>query len=406
MSRLPAFIVVVAGAVGAACSGDDDATPPRVRLTVRVVEEPLLAGDANDRPVAGAEVAFDPPSGSVERVTATAGDDGRATFDVDEGALRGGAAVTVYSAEHLSYSRLDVTEREITLVIPRLDNATSERTVQLSGAITGKTPVGSTVDLSASKLDRLGRTTTPTETYALRVPRSQPFFLIGHEQLTQGALVRSFRIDVSAKDADARLDIDLPSVPALTARSVHVKVTPPASMTSGATITANVVSAESSLFVGTPGKVEGNDVELSVVDTDLGGEHVVTRGVVIGADGARSVRTEVGVAQDGTSWSDLAECPKIPEASRLKTDPIPLSDFPDGAELRVEMIAGGKLGWVLLGPPGGLRDKTIRLPPSFRVEFPSLVAVTIAAQIDPVDVAPGRRVYRRVGVSRDVLLHR
>lgn len=402
MSRSFALIVLLA----AACSSDEDAGPRRVRLTVRIVEEPLLLGDPSDRPVPSAEVAFDPPSGSVARITAIADGDGRATFDVPEGDLRGGAAVTVFSPDHLSFSRLDVTERDLTLAVPKLDVATSDRTVQLSGAIIGKTPLGSIVDLSASKLDRLGRTTTPTETYAFRVPRAQPFFVIGYEQLNQGALVRSFRIDVPAKESDARLDVDLASLPALVPRTVHVKVTSPGSMAGGATTTANVISAESSLFLGTPVKVEGNDVELSVVDTDLGGERAITRGVVIGADGARSIRTEVGIVPDGTTWSDLVECPKIPEASRLKTDPIPLADFPDGAELRVKMIAGGKLGWIIAGPPGGLREKTIALPPSFRVEFPRLVAVTIAAQLDPVELGPGRKIYRRVGVSRDVLLHR
>lgn len=82
---------------------------------MRVVEEPLLLGDPSDRPVPGAEVAFVPPS----------------------------------------FSRLGVTERDLTLAVPKLDVATSDRTVQLSGALGGKSPLGSNIDLSASKLDRL-----------------------------------------------------------------------------------------------------------------------------------------------------------------------------------------------------------------------------------------------------------
>jgi hypothetical protein len=395
--------------LAAACSGDDTtATPARVQMTVRLVEEPLLVDDPSDRPIAAAEVAFDMPrdaSGNRERVTAVTDADGRATFDVAEDALRGDAVVTMYSPEHLSYSRLDVTEREVTLVVPRLDAATSERTVQLTGAISGRAGT-TTVDLSASKIDRLGRAITDETTYAMRIPRAQPFFLVGQELDSKDVPLKSFRIDVPAKDSDSRLDVDLASVTPLAPRTIRMRVTPPASMAAGATIFANVVSAESSLFLGAPTKVEDGAIELAVIDTDLGGEHALTRGVVIASDGARSIRTEVGVVADDTTFGDLLAPPKVAEASRLKTDPIPITDFPDGAALRVEMIAGGKLGWILVGPKGGLREKTIALPPSFRVEFPRLVAVTIAAQMDPIDIGGGRTLYRRVGVSRDVLLNR
>lgn len=392
--------------LAAACSSDDDAPPPRVRLTVLLVEEPLLVGDAGDRPIPLAEIAFDPPSGQGERITTVSGDDGRASFDVAEEMLAGGAAVTVYSRDHLSYSRLDVTEREVTLFVPRLDAAVTDRTVELTGTFSGKSPLGGFVDLSTSRLDRLGRATTLTPTYSLRAPRAQPFFIVGHEQLESGTMVKSFRIDVDAKDADARLDVDLASVTELPRRVVHVRVTPPSSMGADAEVTANVVGAESSLFLGTPVKVENGDVELSVADTDLAGERALTRAVVIARDGSRSIRTELGVPSVDRTFGDLPSPPTVPEASRLMTEPIPLSDFPGGADLRVEMIAGGKLGWVLVGPRGGLGKDSIALPPMFRVVFPRLVAVTIAAESDPVELGSHRRFYRRVAVSRDVLLHR
>lgn len=392
-----------------ACSTDGEPPPPTARLVVVLVEEPLLVGDPSDRPIAAAEVAFDPPAGKGERVTATSGEDGRATFDVPPDALAGGAAVTVFSREHISYSRLDVTEREITLVVPKLDDAAAARIVQLSGTISGKTPIGSTVDLSASRLDRLGRTSTPTEAYALRVPRGQPFFLVGHEIIGSGAVAKSFRIDVNAKEADARLDIDLASAPAIAPRTVRIKVTGPAQMGADAKITASVVSAESSLFLGTPVKSENGDVELSVAETDLAGEHAVTRAAITAADGSRSIRTELGIVADGTSLADFLPPPTIPEASRQQTESIPLADFPAGADLRVEVIAGGKLGWVLVGPQGGFRagaEKAIALPKFFRVTFPRLIAVTIAAQADPYAVTTTRQLYRRAAVSRDVLLGR
>lgn len=397
-------------ALVAACgsSGDDGQTaPPTSTLVVRALEEPLLAADAPS-PLSDVTIALDPPGGGPRQERATDAD-GRVSFQGDF--ARGGVNVTAFSRDHTLVTKLDVSSGpEVVIVLPRLDRAIRDASIALRGTLSGRAQLKSTVDLSASALARLGSVQTTDVSYSLRAPRDHAFFVLGHELRPGTELVQSFRRDLPASSSDVVLDIDLSAVPKLPTRAVHVRA-----IGAGSRASATVVSAESELllapFVRSQATSDGRgfDIEMAVADTDIAPEHPLTRVVLSRDDGSRSVRHELGVAADGAAFDDFLPPPTVADASRSILDPIPLDGVPPGADLRVELVAGGSLFWILEGPRGGLRQRELRLPEPVGITFSAdvqIFALALIARTDRIESLVNGEIYRHVSVSRDVPVRR
>lgn len=402
--------------VVAACAVDEGLDPPRELLTVRVVEEPLSAGEV-PRPLAGVNVALDAGDGTGDRETLRSGADGQVSFRIDP---RRSWSVTALSDDHVYVTMLEVAPGpELVIAVPPLDRAGRDRTADLRGAITGKRDKLDVVSLAASSLVRLGATRALEGTFGLRVPKDRPFFLLGHETqtlldrdgfLVSDAHVKSFRLDLPARSDDQILDLDLATLPSLPAQNIVVTATIPASFGEGTRAYASVRSADSDIEVGlyAAARIGGREatIDLAMVDTDVGAERLVSRVELLRKDGARALRTELGTMSPGMSWNDLPEPPPAPGGAAVVTDPIALDGFPAGAELQASLFAGGKLSWIVRGPPGGPRATSFRIP--YRGEITSvdvqLFALTLTASRSPIEGSG--RLYRYASTSRDVPLRK
>lgn len=401
----------------AACAADEGAEDPREPLTVQILEEPLSFGES-PRALAGVNVALDPADGAGPRETQRSGPDGRVTFGVDP---RKAWSVTVLSDDHVYVTMLEAAPGPAPLVLttPPLERVVRERTVGLRGTIAGKRDKLDVVSVATSSVAWLGATRALQESFDLRVPRERPFFLIGHETqtlldrdgfLVSDAHVKSFRLDLPARGDDQLLDLDLAALPSLPVRNIVVKATIPPSFGEGTRAYAAVNSADSGLEVGlyAAARTGGGEasIDLAMVDTGVGSERLVSRVELLRADGARALRTELGTMTDGMRWSELPDPPPAPAGATVVTDPLGLDGFPAGAELRASLFAGGKLVWILRGPPGGPRAPSFRIP--YRGEIASvdvqLFALTVTALRDPIDGSGG--LYRRASTSRDITLRK
>lgn len=417
-----------------ACSGASHAPPKSV---VWVFEEPLGMGD-RERPIANATVVVDTRRGETP-VTATTDADGRAVLAAT--LPNEGAVVSAISPEHTLVSVLNASPEtarvaptaigkpasDLVIVLPRLDRAIRASSVELRGAITGKSDAENVVDLSASGLSRLSSVVTQEAAYALRVPRDRAFFLVGHEQRPStrdgdtavAEHLSAFRIEVAPRLTDGVLDIDVAAAAKVATRRLRVRAEVPSMpdgpFSDGTRASASVLSADSQLLVAPlvrrARSADGRavEIELVVADVDTAPERVVTRSTFAAPDGSRSVRVEPGVVADGATLGGFPLPPSITEANRALTDPIDLEGFPSDADLRIEAFAGGELFWIVLAPGWGERGRTVRLPDPPVVRFPvdvQLIALSFQAQMDPADLPGGGRVHRRVAVSRDVVVRR
>lgn len=419
----------------AACtSGDAPPAAPGTPFVVWVLDAPLVLGEA-ERPIAGAIVAFDPPGGGA-RVTKTTDMEGRVVF---EGDFRAGTAnVTVLSEDHVYLTRLEASPEttrarpnrqgkpadDLVLVPPRVDRAVNAATVELRGAIAGKRDGNHMVTLATSGLARLGSTQALEDAYALRAPKDRPFFLLGVEStglvdaegvLVENTFVRGFRLDLPARGDDQLLDLDLDPLPTLPAKVVRLGVEGPAVFGPGTRAFASVSSLDSALTVGhfvaaTPRGDARFDVDVTMIDTDVGAERLVTEAVLVAPDGARSSRAEPGSLTEGTVLRDFPPPPTVPdpEGSRTVRDPIPLSGFPAGKDLLARLYAGGQLFWILESPPGGLRAASLVVP--YRDEIAAtdvqVFALRLTALEDRVDLPTRGVVHRKASTSRDVPLRK
>ena len=410
---------------------------PTTPFTVWVFDEGETTKDEG-APLPHVMVALDPSAGGV-RVVRTTESDGHVTFDVDF--TRGPVHVSAFSVDHTLVTSLDATPdaararpnafgkpvEDLAIVLPRLDSTIRAAAIQIHGAITGKKDLANPVGLSTSSVRRLGDAETAATTYALRAPKDQPFVVLGHEAVplaeSAGGFtvghVKSFRIDVPAHGTDAVVDIDVASSPALPVQQVHLGVTTPVGANSpfvaGTRASAVVQSADSKLLVGPFGSLAttpdglGFDLVMNVARTDITPERVSTRASVLAPDGSQSIRTELGVVADGARWSDFLFPMPVSDTNSSIADPIPLAGFPPGADLRMEVYAAAQVVWVLQGPPGGPRGDSITMPPPLGIDFPvsvQLVAVSILAQADRVELPPHGELYRRVAISRDLTRRR
>ncbi|HVH43273.1 MAG TPA: hypothetical protein VM925_13050 [Labilithrix sp.] len=407
-------------------------------FTVWVFEERFTLDD-EDKPLPNVRVVFDPPGGG-ERATRTTAADGHVTFDGDF--ARGGGSVTVLSNEHVYVTMLEASPEtararpnaigkpasDLVVLPPRLDRITEPRTVELRGTIFGKRDRNHVVSIAASSLPRLGAYRALESTYVVRAPRDRPFFVLGHETRTlldrdgvvvENELLKAFRIEMSARADDQVLDLDLPKLPSLPTKVIHVRAETPqvgaSPFGAGTRAFASVGSVDSGLGVGlfarTSPSADGHafDIDVTLVETDVTPERLLSDAVLIAADGSQSTRTEQGTMADGMVWKDFALPPSIPDAdaSRTVRDPIPLDGFPAGADLVAKVYAGGgQLLWILNGPPGGPRGKTFTIP--YRDEVASvdiqLFALSLSARMDRVPLASRGEFYRYTSTFRDVLL--
>jgi hypothetical protein len=430
-------LTVAVSLVALACSDDAPAGRPTTKLTVWVLSEPVTNSD-EPRPLTGVDVAFDPPGGGA-RVTRKTDADGHVDFDGDFDA--GSGRVTAFSVEHTLVSRLEVSpssvaarpntfgkpERDLVIVLPRLDTAVRAASCELRGNVTGKLDSAHTVSIAASTLLRLGKSSTSEPAYTLRAPTGRPFFLLGHEvgplrsNDTTVAIehFKTFRVDVGPLSADKMLDIDLAALPALPVRTVRLHGEAPSGDNGtfgvGSRASGAITSVDSQVVTGvftrgsTTSEGRAFDVELAVSDVDVAPERLFTQATLVAPNGALSIRQELGAVADGTSWTDFPAPPSVPDASRTLADAIPLDGFPQGADLRIEVFANQQLIWILEGPPGGPREKSFVLPAPLGVSFSAdvqLVAVSIAAELDRVELAPHGELYRRIAVAPDVMLRR
>lgn len=426
---LAAFVV--------ACSSSDASTTtsPGTPFTVWVLDAPLVLG-GEETPIAGAKVAFDPAGGG-ERVTRTTEPDGHVTFEADF--TRGGGAVTVLSEDHVYLTRLEASPEtarsrpnrsgkpapDLVLLPPRVDRVTTGLTVELRGTIVGKADPTHVVSLATSGLARLGSAQALEEAYALRAPKGRGFFLLGHETKTlvdregvvvENGLVKSFRLDLPAREDDQLLDLDVAKLPALPAKVARVRVEGPTAgpFGPGTRAFASVGSADSDLVVGlfaASSDAGGGafDVDVSVVDTDVGAERLLTQAQVVAPDGSQSVRVEPGALGPGP-LRDFVLPPTIPDpdAPRTIKDPIPLEGFPAGADLEARLFAGGSLFWIVEGPPGGPTAKSFTVP--YRDEVTQVdaqvFALSLSARAGRVELPTRGVVYRATGTFRDVQLRK
>lgn len=402
----------------------DSAAAARTPLTVWVLEEGAAGG-----PLVNATVALDPAGGG-ERITKTSDAEGRVTFETDF--TRGGAAVTVLSNDHVFITMLDVSPEttptwpdhhgkpvsDLVILPPRLDRVVHGETVELRGTISGKATFNSEVGLATSSLARLGATQTTGTAYSLRAPKNRPFFLLGFEsksavddanRIVSRELVRSFRIPLEARGDDQLLDLELTSLPALPVRAVRIRAEVPPSFPAGTRASASIASADSSLTLGVfaaGGRGGGDEaVDLAVIDTDIAPERVVSQVILTAPDGSTATRAELGTMTEGQTWTGFRPLPVVasPDASRTLRDPITLESFPEGGDFVANVYAASQLFWVLRAPPGGLRDKTFRVP--YRDEITSadvqLVALSVSARFDRAG-----DLYRSTSTFRDVILRK
>jgi hypothetical protein len=421
-----------------ACSSSQAAAlPPTTPFTVWVFDEGETAG-AEGAPLPRVMVALDPAAGG-ERVLRTTEGDGHVTFDVDF--TRGPVHVSAFSVDHTLVTALDASPEaararpngfgkpaeDLAIVLPRLDTTIRREALQLHGAITGKRDLSDTLGLSTSAVRRLGDTETTAATYAVRAPRDQASILLGHEAVplreSPGGFtvehVKSFRVDLPAHATDFVLDLDAASLPPLSVQKVRLGVSIPVGsdtpFVAGTRASAVVESADSKLLVGSFGSLAttadglGFDLVMNVAQTDITPERVSTRAAVLAPDGSRSIRTELGIVPDGTRWNDFLFPMSVQDADASIADPIPLAGFPPGADLRIEVYAAAQLVWILREAAGAPRGASVTMPPPLGIDFPisvQLVAVSILAQADRVELPPHGELYRRVAVSRDLTRRR
>lgn len=383
-------------------------------------------------------VALD-PSGGGERIVQTTEADGHVTFQADF--TRGPVQVSAFSSDHTLVTMIDASPdsararpntfgkpaEDLAIVLPRLDSSIRQAAVEVHGSITGKRDLANTVSLAASSVRRLGDAETKAASYALRAPRNQPFFVVGHEsgpptdkaggiELEQ---LKAFRIDVPARASDGVLDVDVGGAAALPVKMVGLRADFPSSaaatFVAGTRASVTAQSAESRVIVGAfvsfspTADARGFDLKMSVADTDVSPERVMTRAAIVAPDGTTALRYELGVVPDGTVWNDFLAPTAVDDANRSLADPIPLTGFPAGADLRLEVYAAGQLVWILHGPPGGPRAANVVLPPPFGIDFSvsvQLVALSIVAESDRLPLPPHGELYRRVTISRDMTLRR
>lgn len=432
-----AAIALLAAACG---SSSSPASAPTTPFTVWVFDEGATTADEG-APLPGVMVALDPavPNADSPRIVRTTEADGHVTFDAD--LSHGAVHVSAFSADHTLVTMLDASPdtararpntfgkpaEDLAIVLPRLDATIRDAALELHGAITGKRDLADSVALSTSAVRRVGQAETKAATYAIRGPKNLPFVVLGHESGKQSDIngtitfehVKSFRLDVPARDADEMLDIDVGSMPALAVQPLHLRADMPVGSASpfvpGTRASAIVGSADSSLLVGTFGSVAatadalGFDLVVNVAQTDIAPERISTEAAIVAPDGSTTIRTELGIAAEGTVWNDFLFPTPVEDSNRSIADPVPLAGFPAGADLRLEVYAADQLVWILHGPPGGPSADTVTMPPSLGIDFPisvQLVALSIIAQADRVPLPPHGELYRRVAISRDVNLRR
>jgi|GEM_PF-2982307 len=427
--------LVVVGVVACALIACGDDAPKPEPFTVWAFEE-RTGPEGTDTPLAGGQVAFDPPGGGA-RMLATAAEDGHATFEADFSG--GGGTVSVFDRSHVLVSVIGASPTsaaaqpnplgkpasDLVLFAPRLDDAVRSTSVELRGAFTSKRDAASSIDLSASGIPQLGAVETTDPSYVLRAPRGRPFFLIGHEsrnvtsdeQKVENELLGSFRIDVGPLDVDTTRDIDVAKATKLDVRVVHLRAEFPSGPTTrfgaGTRGSAIVLSADSKVLIApiksaTP-SADGRafDLAMYVAATDIAPERPLTRASLVAKDGSRSIRVEPGIAANDTTWSDFLTPPQVTESATptALTEPITFDDFPAGAELGIEVYAGTQLAWIIRGSTRAPLEP-IKLPVPLEVRLPALVAVSFVAKAGRVDLAPRGEVFRRVAISHDVLFRR
>ena len=427
--------VALALALALALFACGERAPSPVPFTVWAFEE-RIGPEGADTPLAGAQVAFDPPGGGA-RVLATAADDGHATFEADFSA--GGGTVSVFDRSHVLVSVIGASPAaaaarsnplgkpasDLVLFAPRLDDSVRGASVELHGALTSKRDAASSIDLSASGIPQLGAVETTEASYVLRAPRSRPFFLIGHESRSLGSdtqkveneLLGSFRIDMAPLEIDTTRDIDVTTATRLDVHVVRLRAEFPSGPTTrfgaGTRGSATVISADSKILVApiksAAPSADGHafDLEMYVAATDIAPERPLTRASLVAMDGSRSIRVEPGIAADGTTWNDFLTPPQVTESATptALTEPIMFDDFPAGAELGIEVYAGTQLAWIIQSSARAPLEP-IKLPVPLEVRLPALVAVSFLAKADRVVLAPRGEVFRRVAISHDVLFRR
>jgi hypothetical protein len=426
-----AALAALAALGAAACAEEPPAAPPLTPYTVWVYDEAPSSLD-EDAPLGGATVAFYPASGGA-RVVATTGPDGHATLLVDASA--GPGRVNVVSPDHVLVTMLGASpsvsrrndkgkpETELVVVPPRMDRANRARAVELTGQLLNKTEAKTFIDLSASSYRDLRSFQGALSSYRTRVPRGRPFFLLGHETRTliddgvtlENEHLRSFRFDLPARDEGGVLDLNLAAATQLATRTVRLRAEIPDALREvfgpGTRGYATVLSVDSDLLVGPVRRTKladdgrAVDLETTVAETDIAPERVVTRASLVSPDGARSIRYELGVLADGAAVRDYLAPVRVKGEYQSFASPIPLDGFPEGAELVVEILIADRIAWVLHGPPGPA-PPTLTLQVPLEVDLPTLLVATITARADRVALAPRGEVFRRVSVSRDLVLTR
>ncbi len=411
-----------AGADTAAPDAGADA-PVAARRSVWVYSQAPLAGGV-PTPLRDAVVAFDPPGGPRQEVTT--GPDGLASLT---GEIPGGM-ITIAAPGHATFTALDVSPEALSALPPNdlgkpstdmvvaLTYTGTERSVSLSGKLTGKQAPDTSVTLATRGLQ--ARAGAAGDTYSLRVPKGLPLFVVGVEGKPSSsgrevtfADARFFKVDGPAPTADTTLDLDLSKgvLPSATS-TFKVELPGGASGPLGGSSVAfcQTQSVDSGLLLGITAKsapsadLASFTCELRAASPDIAPEALQTLVAVQTADGAVSVSGVLGVVPDGTVWKDLLPPPALTIATVKRTDPIPTEGLPkEATTCQLTLTYREQLVWAVVGPFGKPCPTAITLPePPSGTTLPATLRASLLGLADPV-VLPGRHgdlFFKRVSVSR------
>ncbi|HRG97758.1 MAG TPA: hypothetical protein PLR99_16000 [Polyangiaceae bacterium] len=408
---------------GAAVPDAGADAPVSPRRSFWVYSQAPLAGGV-PTPLPDAVVAFDPPGGPRQEVTT--GPDGLASLT---GEITGGM-ITVAAPGHATFTALDVSPEALSALPPNnvgkpstdmvvaLTYTGTDRTVQLSGKLTGKQAPDSPVTLTTRGLQ--ARVGVAGGTYSLRVPKGLPLFVVGlegtgsatgREVTYTGA--RFFKVEGPAPTADTTLDLDV-SQGALPSATSTFKVELPGGASGplgGSSIAfCQTQSADSGLLLGITAKsapsadLASFTCELRAASADISPEALQTLVAVQTADGAVSVAGALGPVPDGTVWKDLLPPPALTIATVKRTDPIPTEGLPkEATTCQLNLTYREQLVWAAVGPFGRPCPSAITLPePPSGTTLPATLRASLIGLADPVEV-PGRKgdlFFKRVSVSR------
>ncbi len=295
-------------------------------------------------PLAGAKVLVDQCGGG--RLALVADAEGRVRISGADFAA--GVTVTAYAEGHALATMVGLNPAALGVApvqkrYPKAGNAPvlflaplvhDEPTVKLHGTILHKKDAANVVALSAATNGALrgGTFEAARDSYELVVPKGRPIALVALESKPSASAtaegyeetkVRWMRVDVSARDLDGTLDIDLDAAAPLLPASGSAWLFPPKGLPKGALPTWRVSTAQSggALLLGSRSRVipcsDGFGYDTSGEWVTFGADVLETQVVFPGLDGAISFGFAPGGPGSGPMQTSFLDIPGAPEGAAL-----------------------------------------------------------------------------------------